>query len=246
MVPTWLNICAWISMTLAVLSALLLIADVSKRPQHMQVMNWVWPLCALFGHLLIVWIYYRFARANKPTTHEHQHGAHHKHHRHHHSQAPSTIAVVKGSLHCGSGCTLGDIIAETLAFHFAGIAVIFGYPHLFSQKLFAIWIFDFILALFIGIIFQYLAIKPMHQMSRIQALTQAIKADILSLTSWQVGMYGFMAIAHFYLFAHLLNVPLTADLPSFWLMMQLAMCCGLLTAMPVNRALIKHHIKEAM
>jgi SAM-dependent methyltransferase len=30
----------------------------------------------------------------------------------------------------------------------------------------------------------------------------AVKTDTLSIIVWQVGMYGFMALAHFYLFGH--------------------------------------------
>jgi hypothetical protein len=41
-----------------------------------------------------------------------------------------------------------------------------------------------------------------------QGLLAAIKADTLSLTAWQVGMYGFMALAHFGIFEHALGQKL--------------------------------------
>jgi ABC-type Mn2+/Zn2+ transport system permease subunit len=59
-------------------------------------------------------------------------------------------------------------------------------------------------------------------------------------------MYGFMAIAHFWLFGALLGITLEASMPEFWLMMQIAMLCGFLTAYPVNWWLVRRGIKEAM
>lgn len=74
------------------------------------------------------------------------------------------------------------------------------------------------------------------------ALKAALKADALSLTSWQLGMYGWMAISLFLIFDRL--IP-TTD-PVFWLMMQAAMLLGFITALPVNWWLLKKGIKEAM
>ena len=48
--------------------------------------------------------------------------------------------------------------------------------------------------------FQYFTIAPMCELSFGAGLIAAIKADTLSLTAWQIGMYGFMALAHFWMF----------------------------------------------
>lgn len=90
--------------------------------------------------------------------------------------------------------------------------------------------------------FQYFTIKPMKGLSPAQGLKAAVKADTASLTAWQVGMYGWMAIAIFIIFGH--EIPKTS--PVFWFMMQVAMLAGLLTAYPVNRWLITARIKERM
>lgn len=139
-----------------------------------------------------------------------------------------------GATHCGSGCTLGDLVAEWIVF--AAPIVIFG------QKLFGAWLLDYIFAYLFGIAFQYFTIKPMKNLSPGQGLWAAIKADTLSLTAWQIGMYGWMAIATFLIFGH--EIPKTS--PVFWFMMQIAMLCGFLTAYPVNAWLIKSGLKEAM
>lgn len=147
---------------------------------------------------------------------------------------PFWQSVAVGALHCGSGCTLGDIIAESSLLAFPVV--------LFGSTLYGSWLIDYICAFVIGIIFQYYAIKPMKNLSSGKALIAALKADALSLTSWQVGMYGGMAIATFLVFKHRLE----ANTIVFWFMMQLAMMLGFVTSFPVNWWLIKNGIKEEM
>lgn len=154
--------------------------------------------------------------------------------------------VANGALHCGSGCTLGDIVAEWLMFAVPAIAVAFGYGSLFGTRIFAVWIVDYLFAYAFGIVFQYFTIAPMRGLSFGPGLIAAIKADTLSLTAWQVGMYGFMALAYFYFFGSLLGTKLQTDTVEFWFMMQIAMICGFLTAYPVNWWLIQSGIKERM
>ena len=79
-----------------------------------------------------------------------------------------------------------------------------------------------------------------------RGLVEALKADTLSLTAWQVGMYGFLAFAQFYLFRRLLGLKLEVTSVAFWFMMQLAMITGFVTSYPVNWWLITKGIKERM
>ncbi|MER0238040.1 DUF4396 domain-containing protein [Fulvimarina sp. MAC8] len=245
MIPDWLHLLAIILILAGLLSSLILLAIVIYRPQHMAVMNFVWPITGLYAGPLALWGYFKYgwlarddiARAamenDKPMPHM--------------EKTPFFASVGKGATHCGAGCTIADIIAETVAFLFPAVAIVFGYETLFSEKIFAVWIFDYILALIIGIAFQYASIKPMNpDMSRGGALKAAIKADILSLTAWQVGMYGFMALAHFVLFGALIGVAIDPSTPEFWASMQIAMICGFLTSYPVNRWLISKGLKERM
>jgi hypothetical protein len=113
---------------------------------------------------------------------------------------------------------------------------------LFGRKIFAAWGLDYVLAFLFGIAFQYFTIKPMRNLSRKDGLISAVKADTLSLTAWQVGMYGWMAIAVFLIFGH--EIPKTS--PVFWFMMQIAMLAGFLTSYPVNWWLLRKGIKEVM
>lgn len=233
MIPAWLNILAILSLAVGVLSALAMAVDVARHPQHMGVMNLVWPLCGLFGGPLVLWAYWRWGRAGTHT----RHGS---------GDQPYAVKVGKGALHCGSGCTLGDIVAEWLVFLVPAIAVWAGYGSLFAEKMFAVWLVDFVFAFAFGIAFQYFAIQPMRHVPVRDGIVAALKADALSLTAWQVGMYGFMALARFWLFDNVLGAPLETASFAFWFMMQIAMVCGFITSYPVNWWLIRAGVKEAM
>jgi hypothetical protein len=149
-------------------------------------------------------------------------------------QKPFWQSVTIGALHCGSGCTLGDMIAE--AFLLAVPVILFG------SKIYGSWAIDFLFAFIIGIIFQYYSIKPMKNLSPKKGLIAALKADTLSLTAWQVGMYGGMAIAFFLIFRRRLEPTNIL----FWFVMQGAMLLGFITSFPVNWWLLKKGIKEVM
>ncbi|HEX4666828.1 MAG TPA: DUF4396 domain-containing protein [Chthoniobacterales bacterium] len=142
--------------------------------------------------------------------------------------------VALGATHCGAGCTVADIVAEWTLFVFP--------LTLFGMKIFGSWTVDYFVALAFGIVFQYFTIAPMRGLSLGPGLAQAAKADFLSLTAWQVGMYGWMAIATFLIFGH--EIEKTS--PVFWFMMQIAMMVGFLTAYPVNWWLLRSGIKEEM
>lgn len=255
MIPDWLHALAILSLAAGIASAILIAIDVKRHPQHMAIMNAVWPISGLYGGPLAVWGYWRHGRSAGGHGGHAGHDGHAGHGGGNHDASsyqngggtPHFASIGKGAAHCGAGCTLGDIIAEWLVFFVPAIAVWFGWHSVFSEKIFAVWILDYILAFGFGIVFQYYAIKPMNDdMSPAQGIVAAVKADTLSLTAWQVGMYGFMAIAHFGLFGALLGVRLEVNTVEFWFMMQIAMLCGFATAYPVNAWLIARGIKEAM
>ncbi len=235
MTPAWLHILSIIMLVTGVGLAMVVAADLFRHPQKMWIMNIVWPVTMLFGTVLSLWAYYRFGRmAAKDSSADSQ------------EETPFAVKVAKGATHCGSGCTLGDICAEWLALFAPAVALWFGWQSLFSEKIFAVWVVDYIFAFLFGIAFQYFTIKPMRDVGPGQALLQAVKADFLSLTAWQLGMYGFMAVAHFWIFKQLLGVRLEVATPEFWFMMQIAMIFGFLTSYPVNWWLLRKGIKEAM
>ena len=116
-------------------------------------MNIVWPVTGLYAGPLALVAYYTIGRKSLKKNRKKDQGGNEEHMR----KKPFWQSVVTGTLHCGSGCTLGDIIAEfgLLIFPFA----------VFGSQLYGGWIVDYIIAFFIGIVFQYYAIKPMKDLS---------------------------------------------------------------------------------
>jgi len=230
--PVWLHVLSLVSLAAGFVCAIVIVVDETHRPQAMWIMYLVWPLTALFGSIIWLAAYFTWGRGSG--------------HQGHTDRPPFAAMVFKGASHCGAGCTLGDIIMEWSAFAFPGIAVLFGWHSLFREKAFAVWIPDFLLAFLLGIVFQYFTIKPMRGLSVWSGIVAAVKADIASISSWQVGMYGMMALIQFGWFTSAFGGRAPVNSPEFWFAMQLAMLGGFLTSYPVNWWLIRAGLKERM
>ncbi len=244
MVPEWLHDLSIAYLLFGTVCATVIAGDEVRNPQHMWIMNVVWPVTALFGTAWILWQYFAYGRL---AARDKAHAARQRREDPPNKKlTPFPIMVANGALHCGSGCTLGDICAEWLVFALPGIAVAFGWGTIFGEKIFAVWIVDYIFAYAFGIVFQYFTIAPMRDLSFGQGILAAVKADTLSLTAWQVGMYGFMAIAYFIIFRRSFGTRLETDTVEFWFMMQIAMVFGFITSYPMNWLLIRSGVKEPM
>jgi hypothetical protein len=237
--PAWLHALSIGAIALGCACALVVLVDVIRHPLKMKVMNVVWPVTGLFGTVLTAWGYFRYGRdpSARRTGNDGSRDA---------EAQPFAVTVGKGTLHCGAGCTLGDIAAEWLAFRVSAVAVWFGWHHVFEDKIFAVWVLDFVFAFAFGIVFQYFAIVPMRGLSFGKGIVAALKADALSLAAWQLGMYGLMAIAQWLVFQRAFGHRAEVDTPEFWFAMQVAMVAGFATAYPVNWWLIRAGLKEAM
>jgi hypothetical protein len=239
--PYWLEVVSITSLIVAFACSAVIVIDEIRRPQHMWIMNLVWPLTALFGSVLWLGFYWTKGRGmtrQKSKQMGHAGGDP--------KETTMAVAVAKGASHCGAGCTLGDIIAEWLAFCIPGVAVAFGWGTLFDNKTFAVWAFDFVIAFVLGVAFQYFTIKPMRNLSVKEGIVAALKADAASISSWQVGMYGGMAILQFLWFRRAFGGIAEVNTPEFWFAMQVAMLCGFCTAYPVNWLLVRAGMKEKM
>lgn len=247
-----MNTFAILSIVCALVSSIVIAFDLLKRRQSMPIMNAVWILTGLWAGLLALVLYFWFGREKKQNPK----GAFRKKmtmsmpmdrsmsmpkeggmgmDQSMKSDRAKWQSVVLSTLHCGAGCTLADLTGEWLVY-FAAITIA-------GSTLLGSVFVDYLLALCIGVFFQYAAIKSMGKIKRTDAFVKALKADVLSLTAWQIGMYGFMAVALFVLFP---NDSLHRDSSMFWLMMQVAMFFGFLLSLPVNLLLIKAGVKRAM
>lgn len=213
-----------ISICAGIASAIVILADILHgRRQAMAIMGIVWPVTGLYGGPLALLAYFTIGRARNRA----------------HASGPQRKLsfgqkVLIGTLHCGGGCTCGDLLAEGFLFFVPFV--------LWHSMLLGRWTIDFVFAFCAGIIFQYYAIRPMRHLPRVKILVEALKADSLSLISWQAGMYGWMAIAILGIYRR----PLSPPEPLFWFMMQIAMMAGLITAYPINWWLLKKGIKSVM
>lgn len=243
MIPAWLHDLSLASLILSTVCAIVIAVDELRHPQQMWIMNVVWPVTALFGSLVWLCFYFWIGRLSSKDMVE---SARHAHKAIPSRNKPFGAMVAEAASHCGAGCSLGDLCAETLAAMFPVAAIWLGWHGIFQEKMFAVWGLDFIFAYAFGIVFQYFTIVPMRGLSFWDGLWAAAKADTLSLLSWQIGMYGLMAMAQFWLFEPTFGVRLDASRVEFWFMMQLAMLCGFVTAYPVNWMLLRFGIKERM
>lgn len=223
---------AWVSIAVAVVSALVIAVDEVRHPQAMGVMNVVWPVTGLYFSVFAVWAYFVRGRKKSTEAMRRADGM-----RRDDGEGPPTLAEVSvGTSHCGAGCMIADVVCE---FGIAALGIT-----LLGSVLWAEFAIDFAAAWTLGIVFQYFAIKPMRNGITVgEAIWAAMKADTLSIVAFQVGMYAWMALVYFKLF----RAPhLTAFDPRYWLMMQVAMVCGFVTALPMNRLLIGVGLKERM
>ncbi len=228
MPPTWLTVVAWASLALAFATSGAIVYDIFGRGhrQRMAVMDVVWPVTALYFGPLTWLAYRRWGVVNSPrfqaeSGREPDYGE------------PVSVAI--GVSHCGAGCTLGDIIG-------AWLVLVVGWE-LLGLALPAEYLVDFTLAFVLGIAFQYLAIAPMRGLGPRDGLVAALKADTLSLTAFEIGLFGWMAFMQLVLFR---DPHLTPAHAAYWLLMQVGMVLGFATAYPVNVWLIRRGIKEPM
>jgi hypothetical protein len=260
MAPGWLTAVAWIYLALCFGCAGVIAYDITanKRRQPMAVMNFVFPITALYFGPGALWFYWRWSRAPAVgaapvmpmvTTAAHA-GALSPD-----NKAPQPAADSSGSdpgadsdsrpwwvtmatevSHCGAGCTLGDVLSEWLIFALALTIA--------GTTLWAEYAGDYVLALIFGIAFQYFAIAPMRGLGLREGLAAAAKADFISLTAFEVGLFGWMAVMMLVLFPA--PHQLMPNSAAFWLLMQVGMMIGFCTSWPANEWLVRRGIKVPM
>jgi Domain of unknown function (DUF4396) len=225
MQSTWLVIVSWCSLALGLGCAGWIVFDIygHGHRQHLTVMEAVWPLTALYLGPVAVWAYRRFGMTGMATHHQ----------RRWERRAWTRIAL--SVTHCGAGCVLGDIIAEFVIFSLALTIA--------DQTLFAEYVGDYVVAIAFGILFQYFVISRMRRLTLRAGLAAAAKSDVVALSAFEIGLFGWMALMRYVFFA---SPGLYPDSPVYWLFMQFGMIIGFATAWPANVWLIHRGIKEAM
>jgi Domain of unknown function (DUF4396) len=271
MAPDWLTAIAWtyLSICFACAAAIAYDIAINQRRQPMGVMNAVYPITALYFGPFALAFYWRWGRAagqttaTAPTVTERagesrmalipaaesawrpgvadgadpgDPGDPAETAQTAQTSRPRWVMMATEVSHCGSGCALGDVISEFAIFGL-GLTVA-------GATLWAEYAGDYILALAFGIAFQYFAIAPMRGLGIRAGLKAATKADFISLSAFEIGLFGWMAVMTFVLFPaphHL--VPSSA---AFWFLMQIGMIIGFTTSWPANVWLVNRGIKVPM
>ncbi len=255
MAATWLITVAWFYLGVCFVCAAVITYDIffNRRRQPMGVMDAVYPITALYLGPFALVLYWRWARsAVRPmamATAERGDGYAHDDsvdavgsgagHEPGHALEPAKPRWVTMAIevsHCGSGCALGDLIAEWLIFALSLTIA--------GRTLFAEYLGDYALALALGILFQYFAIAPMRGLGVKDGLMAAAKADFISLSCFEIGLFGWMALMAFVFFpAHHHLMPSSA---AYWFLMQIGMIIGFFTSWPANVWLVNRGIKVPM
>jgi hypothetical protein len=223
--PGWLTVLAAVYLAVCLACTGAIAGDIfpGHRRQAMGVMNAVYPITALYFGPLALAFYWRWARAGagpaEPGT-----------------RRPWWVMMATEVSHCGAGCVLGDVISEFAIFWLALTVAGQAWP--------AEYIGDYIFALAFGIVFQYFAIAPMRGLGLADGLRAAAKADFISLTFFEIGLFGWMAVMTFVLFPA--PNELMPGSAVFWLLMQAGMIIGFATSWPANVWLVRRGIKIPM
>jgi hypothetical protein len=217
----WLVIVSWASVIFGVLTAIVIAIDLLAHPQKMKIMNFVWPITGLYLPFIGWWIYAVIGRpmsvAMHSTAGEHQFWK----------------RVFVSTTHCASGCVIGDIIGAPIVFA-AGWTF-------FGERLYADYVVLFALAYVFGIAFQYFPIRATRNVSRRVAIIDAVKADTLALTAFELGLFAWMAVVYFLFVSR--AEPTSVY---YWFMMQIGMVLGFITAVPPNWLLVRSGVKGGM
>lgn len=229
--PEWLHIIAWIYIGICVVCALGIAIHALLRPQKMWIMGLVWPITALYMGPFATYMYRKSLPVleSKPRVPQMEATAERLK-----DEPPTMFQNSIAVFHCGAGCAIGDVIAESIV---PALGLIIAGE--FGSKL----VLDFVFAYILGIAFQYFTIAPMRGLSFGRGLAAAARADTISITLFEVGMFAWMAITYFLIFPSPHLGPGTAV---FWFMMQVAMIVGFFTALPANAWLIRKGWKEKM
>jgi hypothetical protein len=221
----WLIIVSWVAVILGLSTALAIAFDVTAHPQHMKIMNVAWPIIGLYLPVLGWLLYLDMARRTPMSMSMDMRAPH--------GGRPLWKSVFVSTTHCAAGCVIGDIIGAPIVF-WTGWT-------LFGERLYAEFVVLFVLAYIFGIAFQYLPIRAMRRISRRVALLEAVKADTLALTAFEIGLFAWMAVVYF----QFVSRPELSS-PTYWFMMQIGMVLGFIASFPINWYLVRAGVKPGM
>jgi hypothetical protein len=97
----WLIVLSWVAVIFGLLTAFAIAFDVTAHPQHMKIMNAVWPITGLYLPVVATWLYSDMA-PREPKSMPGGHAAH--------GRRSFWKSVFVSTTHCAAGCVIGDIL----------------------------------------------------------------------------------------------------------------------------------------
>jgi hypothetical protein len=235
--PEWLHILSWLYLGLCTCIAVWMIFDfLHGHRQKMWIMHLVWPITAMYFGPVAVWMYLRTLPVSTVSSSHPDEQTVRNMEKMEATREQVSIAV----FHCGAGCTLGDVIGESVLLVLGGTALTFIGGSDFATKL----VVDFLLAYVFGIFFQYFTMVPMRGLTPGKGILQSMRADTVSIVAFEVGMFAWMALTRFVFFPEPTRIH--PAMAVFWFMMQIAMVIGFATSYPANWWLLRKGWKEKM
>ncbi|MBA0037875.1 DUF4396 domain-containing protein [Pantoea sp. BIGb0393] len=209
-------------------TALMILKDLFRHPHPVRVMNIIWPVTGLYMPFIgwIAWWYLgrKPSRQQKLALLVSQKIA----------GNPGWQTIFISTSLSAAACIFGDIITIPIITLLKQFAI---NPTLWMQAIICV-----IVSLFIGLLFQFLAIRQREKLSFVRALLLALKTEIFPLLIYQLGIFIFMALA----LKFVLNQQIDPLLAAFWFMLQLAILIGFVFSWPANHFLIKRGLNPAV
>ncbi|MEV0425615.1 DUF4396 domain-containing protein [Micromonospora sp. NPDC050495] len=225
--PAWLVVLAWASLFVGLISTAIVVGDqfVLGYRQPVKVMELVWPATALYLGPAAVLSYRRWGRPQSSRWLD-RHGNAPRASRH----APTIIQTY----HCATHCTLGVIIATPVTY---GVGL-----EIFGSTVWPEVVGDYVGAVAIGIAFRYFAEAPGNSRRVWAAMRRFFRADLLTVSVFEIALLGWLAIMHFLVF----HEALRPGSPVFWLVIQVGLIIGFFAAWPPTMWLIRRGIKSEL
>lgn len=221
-IPDWLRWLAWTSIILAASAALIISADIiAGRRQKMAVMNFVWPITALY-----------FGPSPSGSTGSSGEARH----------RPANPILERKPF--GNNVRRRQPLWSWLR-HGGFCWRMAGFPERVRYCRFRALgglCSRFSVCIFTGYLISVLRHCSDAELVGWPGIVAAIKADTISLASFEIGMFAWMAFSGKVVF----RSRLEPNQMPYWFSMQIAMVVGFATAFPANWWLIRKRIKEAM
>ncbi|NIF20620.1 DUF4396 domain-containing protein [Candidatus Pantoea multigeneris] len=202
-------------------TALMILKDIFRFRHPVTVMNVIWPLTGLYMPFIgwVAWWYLGRKPGRQIRLKQLIPQAINR------NSGWQTI-FVSTSL-SAAACILAEVITIPIVTALNYFSI---FPALWHEALITLP-----LCLFVGLFFQFLAIRQREGYSFWRVLGLACKTEIFPLLIFQAGVFLFMALA----LKYVLNQEINPLLTHFWFMLQLAILTGFVFSWPASHFVIK-------